>query len=87
MVEWRSTREGGGEKGAYGKLEESKDEKEKRMNMEKYMIDRKEAKLAVMTTKKFPCESLYSKLKDKGEDKKIMRYPKLERGGPMIPIK
>lgn len=54
---------------AYAKLVESKSEKEKWMNRERYKVVRKEAKLVVTAAKMIVFERLHVESEDKGGDK------------------
>ncbi|KAF3674092.1 putative (3R)-hydroxymyristoyl-[acyl-carrier-protein] dehydratase [Capsicum annuum] len=56
-------------KAAYVKLAESKDEEEKRVSREEYKVVKKEAKLAVTTTKSAAFERLYLGLEERGGKK------------------
>ncbi|XP_047259192.1 uncharacterized protein LOC124891512 [Capsicum annuum] len=69
-------------KGFYVMLIESKDEEEKRVNIEVYTVVTKKAKLAVTVAKTAAFESLHAGLEKKDEEKRLYRLAKVrERKG------
>lgn len=76
MVEWKSLRQNESKEVAYAMLVGRKVEDGRRMNMVKYKATKKDAKLAVKTTKMKAFKCLYAKLGDRGGIKSCTCSPR-----------